>query len=144
MSKDIDGVDFVTDNNTGGYFVMECQNCGEVFNSKHCNGGESIADTGDYGDCYCPHCGQVDPMECDNANLVWNVQQKKINQLNQKCADLLAALTLSLEQMEVDAVFIDGEYSSSRDLDELEQDGDLPNAILVARSAIAKAKGGAA
>lgn len=59
-------------------------------------------------------------------------------------AELLAALTLSLEQMEVDAVFIDGEYNSSRDLDELEQDGDLPNAILVARSAIAKAKGGAA
>ena len=58
--------------------------------------------------------------------------------------ELLAALTLSLEQMECDAVFIDGEYSSSRDLDELEQDGDLPNAILVARSVIAKAKGGAA
>ncbi|WP_368216622.1 hypothetical protein [Aeromonas sp. R2-3] len=59
-------------------------------------------------------------------------------------AELLAALTLSLEQMEVDAIFIDGEYNSSRDLDELEQDGDLPNAILVARAAIAKAKGGAA
>jgi hypothetical protein len=81
MSKDTDCVNFVTDDNTGGYFVMQCQGCDEVFNSKECNGGESIADTGDHGDVYCPHCGEVDPDECDNPALVWNVQQRKINKL---------------------------------------------------------------
>jgi hypothetical protein len=81
MAKDTDGANFVTDDNTGGYFVCKCQNCGEVFNSKDCDGGRQIADTGDYGDCYCPHCGQVDPEECDNPSLVWNVQQAKINRL---------------------------------------------------------------
>lgn len=84
MSKDTDGVNFVTDDNTGGYYVCECQNCGEVFSSRDCGGGGQIADTGDYDDAYCPHCDQVDPLECENPALVWNVQQKKIN-------DLLAA-----------------------------------------------------
>lgn len=128
MSKDIDGVDFVTDDNTGGYFVMECQNCGEVFNSKLCNGGESIADTGDYGDCYCPNCWQVDPMECDNANLVWNVQQKKINKLNQKCDELLSAVEKALVELE-----------------KLDASGDVGGWIFdeveLLRASIAKAKG---
>lgn len=92
MSKDSDGIDFVTDNNTGGHFVCECQNCGEVFNSQNMDGGEPNADAGDFGDCYCPKCGQVDPEECTNANLVWNVQQKKINAINVERDELLSAL----------------------------------------------------
>lgn len=129
MGKDKDGVNFVTDDNTGGYFVCECQSCGEVFNSKSCNGGESIADTGDYGDCYCPHCGEVDPMECDNPALVWNVQQKKIN-------ELLAALEGLLSDMSLRAK-LDGDVDS---------DGcvvlNCGNGVLhAANRAIAKAKG---
>jgi hypothetical protein len=69
---------FVTDDNTGGYYVAECEECGQIFPSQTCEGGGQIADTGDYDDCYCPHCGFIDPLECDNANLVWNVQQLKI------------------------------------------------------------------
>ncbi|MFS7308038.1 hypothetical protein [Rahnella inusitata] len=69
---------FVTDDNTGGHYVAECEECGQIFPSQTCDGGEQIADSGDYGDCYCPHCGFIDPLECDNANLVWNVQQLKI------------------------------------------------------------------
>ncbi|HAU4892021.1 TPA: hypothetical protein F3L08_12850 [Aeromonas hydrophila] len=115
MSKDIHGVNFVTDDNTGGYFVMQCQSCDEVFNSKSCDGGEPNADAGDYGDAYCPHCGQVDPEECDNPNLVWNVQQKKIN-------ELLVALefVMSAHGYQLDVAFAQ------------------------AQNAIAKAKGGAA
>lgn len=93
MAKDTDCVNFVTDDNTGGYFVCECQNCGEVFNSKDCDGGGANADAGDYGDCYCPHCNQVDPEECDNPNLVWNVQQAKINRLVASL-EKIASLTL--------------------------------------------------
>lgn len=73
--------DYVTDDNSGGYFVVECGNCGEIFPSQKLDGGGAIADTGDYGDSYCPHCNAVDPDECDNAGLVWNIQQAKINAL---------------------------------------------------------------
>ncbi|EPA7489325.1 hypothetical protein ACRARQ_003777 [Yersinia enterocolitica] len=72
---------YVADNNTGGYYVVECGNCGEVFPSQQLDGGGAIADTGDYDDAYCPHCNAVDPDECYNAGLVWNVQQAKINAL---------------------------------------------------------------
>ena len=75
---------FVTDDNTGGYYVAECEECGNIFPSQTCDGGGQIADTGDYGDCYCPLCGHVDPQECDNANLVWNVQQLKIVNLTKQ------------------------------------------------------------
>ena len=75
---------FVTDDNTGGYYVAECEECGNIFPSQTCDGGEQIADTGDYSDCYCPLCGHVDPQECDNANLVWNVQQLKIVNLTKQ------------------------------------------------------------
>lgn len=73
--------DYVTDDNTGGYFVIECGNCGEVFPSQKLDGGDAIADSGDYGDAYCPHCNETDPDECANVGLAWNVQQAKINAL---------------------------------------------------------------
>ncbi|CUZ15551.1 Uncharacterised protein [Serratia marcescens] len=69
---------FVTHNNTGGYFVIECQECGAVYPSQQADGGGQIADTGDYGDAICPHCGEEGPDECENVGLAWNVQQAKI------------------------------------------------------------------
>lgn len=128
MSKDKDGVNFVTDDNTGGYFVCECQNCGEVFNSKSCNGGESIADTGDYGDCYCPHCGEVDPMECDNPSLVWNVQQKKINEMLAALEGLIAIVG---DSHGVSGYHLNGDVAEWGEFEE----------VANAQDAIAKAKG---
>lgn len=72
---------YVTDDNTGGYYVVECQECGEVYPSQECDGGGQIADTGDYNDALCPHCGCESPEECNDTPLVWNVQQAKINAL---------------------------------------------------------------
>lgn len=69
---------FVTDNNSGGYFVIECQECGAVYPSQQADGGGQIADTGDYYDAICPHCGEEGPEECENVGLAWNVQQAKI------------------------------------------------------------------
>lgn len=127
MSKDTDGVNFVTDDNTGGYYVCECQGCGEVFSSRDCGGGGQIADTGDYDDTYCPHCDQVDPLECDNPALVWNVQQKKIN-------ELLAALASAREM-----VGEWGDYAS----DYFKKKHNLAGDLSEIDTAIAKAKGGA-
>lgn len=39
------------------YFMVTCDNCGWIGSSGHLDGGEPIADTGDYNDCYCPSCG---------------------------------------------------------------------------------------
>lgn len=70
--------------------------------------------------------------------------QETIETVKQQRDELLAALTLSLAQMEGDTVCIESVFCTPRSLDQIEKDGDLPNAILVARAAIAKAKGGAA
>lgn len=74
----------VTHDNTGGPFVVECHGCGVVYPSFQCNGSGQIADTGDYEDARCPHCGHVDPEECENPGLAWNTQQLKINELQQR------------------------------------------------------------
>ncbi|HDG0630456.1 TPA: hypothetical protein PFA69_004598 [Serratia marcescens] len=77
-SREAVAAGFVTHNNTGGYFVIECQECGAVYPSQQADGGGQIADTGDYDDAICPHCGEEGPEECENIGLVWNVQQAKI------------------------------------------------------------------
>lgn len=69
---------FVTDNNSGGYFVIECQECGAIYPSQQADGGGQIADTGDYNDAICPHCGEEGSEECENVGLAWNAQQAKI------------------------------------------------------------------
>jgi hypothetical protein len=73
----------VTHDNTGGYFVVECQGCGLVYPSFQCEGGEAIGDSGDYSDAICPHCQQASPEECGNVGLAWNTQQLKINALQE-------------------------------------------------------------
>lgn len=75
------GKDLVTDDNSGGYYVCECENCGHVFSSEHANGGGSIADTGDYNEIRCPQCDDIEPPQCENVEKVWNIQQLKINHL---------------------------------------------------------------
>ena len=71
---------------TGNYYLAECGNCSEMFPSERMTGGEVLY-AGDYGDCYCPHCGAAD---CDisdygdilsDAGLAWNYQQKHIDAL---------------------------------------------------------------
>lgn len=69
---------YVVDNHGGGYYLAECESCGNIYPSNECHGGRQIADSGDYDDAICPHCGEVDPDECSNAALAWNVQQKRI------------------------------------------------------------------
>lgn len=48
------------------YFVAQCEGCGFKAASSEWLGGGQIADTGDYGDTYCPVCGHVDCEEAEN------------------------------------------------------------------------------
>lgn len=74
---------YVTEDNTGGYFLCHCE-CGHMFSSGSADGGHAIADTGDYEDIICPKCGNIDPPEADNINIAWNFQQRKIDALKRE------------------------------------------------------------
>ena len=52
------------------YYPVLCQCCGWLGSSGDCDGGGQIADTGDYGDLYCPKCGQIEPNESE-VNEYW-------------------------------------------------------------------------
>ena len=71
----------------GSYYLVECCNCGEMYPSNLLDGGDAIADSGDYGDCYCHLCGSDDTERADwgdvnsNEAKAWNFQQKRIEAL---------------------------------------------------------------
>jgi predicted RNA-binding Zn-ribbon protein involved in translation (DUF1610 family) len=39
------------------WYAVTCPKCGWKGSSRDCDGGEQIADTGDYNDPLCPRCG---------------------------------------------------------------------------------------
>lgn len=65
------------------YYLAYCTVCDKIYPSNELAGGEAIADTGDYGECYCPHCGAEDSEidDCTDAERVWNYQQENIDAL---------------------------------------------------------------
>ncbi|EPY4546278.1 hypothetical protein ACXDJ0_003409 [Klebsiella pneumoniae] len=67
----------------GSYYLAECTDCGKMYPSNKLNGGEPLF-SGDYGECYCPHCGADDAAigDCgDTAATAWNYQQGRIDAL---------------------------------------------------------------
>ncbi|MEB7571355.1 hypothetical protein [Klebsiella pneumoniae] len=67
----------------GSYYLAECTDCGKMYPSNKLNGGEPLF-SGDYGECYCPHCNADDAAigDCgDTAAMAWNYQQDRIDAL---------------------------------------------------------------
>ena len=67
----------------GSYYLAECTDCGKMYPSNKLNGGEPLF-SGDYGECYCPHCNADDAAigDCgDTAATAWNYQQNHIDAL---------------------------------------------------------------
>ena len=67
----------------GSYYLAECTDCGKMYPSNKLNGGEPLL-SGDYGECYCPHCNADDAAigDCgDTAAKAWNYQQARIDAL---------------------------------------------------------------
>ncbi|HCB1065428.1 TPA: hypothetical protein MYN30_001092 [Klebsiella variicola subsp. variicola] len=64
------------------YYLVECD-CGKIYPSRELSGGEPMGDSGDYSDCYCPHCGEGEEhfAECADPETAWKAQQDKIDAL---------------------------------------------------------------
>ncbi|HBQ2231100.1 TPA: hypothetical protein MJE11_12980 [Klebsiella pneumoniae] len=62
--------------------MVECD-CGKIYPSSELSGGEPMGDSGDYSDCYCPHCGEGEEhfAECADPETAWKAQQDKIDAL---------------------------------------------------------------
>lgn len=94
----------------GSFYLVECCNCGEMYPSNLLDGGEAIADSGDYGDCYCHLCGADDTERADfgdvnsNEAKAWNFQQKRIEAL----LDELEAAEKRIAELESNEIREDG------------------------------------
>lgn len=64
------------------YYLVECD-CGKIYPSSELSGGEPMGDSGDYSDCYCPHCGEGEEhfAECADPETAWKARQDKIDAL---------------------------------------------------------------
>ncbi|HHC3172792.1 TPA: hypothetical protein ACN7G0_001342 [Klebsiella pneumoniae] len=78
------------------YYLVECD-CGKIYPSSELSGGEPMGDSGDYSDCYCPHCGEGEEhfAECADPETAWKAQQDKIDALVEA---LEKAQTKAIEQ----------------------------------------------
>ncbi|MBL0775049.1 hypothetical protein JK332_25170 [Klebsiella michiganensis] len=84
----------------GSYYLAECTDCGKMYPSNKLNGGEPLF-SGDYGECYCPHCNAEDAAigDCgDTAAIAWNYQQGRIDAL----VEALEKAQLRIEELECD------------------------------------------
>lgn len=121
----------------GSYYLAECTDCGKMYPSNKLNGGEPLF-SGDYGECYCPHCGADDAAigDCgDTAATAWNYQQGRID-----------ALVEALEKAQKSNEFLKGQLSElanfNPDWDKLEVSyeswREIAAELLVAKDRIAE------
>ena len=110
------------------YYLVECD-CGKIYPSSDLSGGEPMGDSGDYSDCYCPHCGEGEEhfAECADPEIAWKAQQDKIDALVEaleKAQQLIAELesrTVKLPDLRQIVsgdryVWSDGVYNYSQDV----------------------------
>lgn len=86
----------------GSYYLAECTDCGKMYPSNKLNGGEPLF-SGDYGECYCPHCNADDAAigDCgDTAAMAWNYQQDRIDAL----VEALEKAQQQIDELENDEV----------------------------------------
>ncbi|WP_254065996.1 hypothetical protein [Klebsiella pneumoniae] len=83
------------------YYLVECD-CGKIYPSSELSGGEPMGDSGDYSDCYCPHCGEGEEhfAECADPETVWKAQQDKIDAL----VEALEKAQQRIDELESDEV----------------------------------------
>ncbi|OZQ42702.1 hypothetical protein [Klebsiella variicola] len=103
------------------YYLVECD-CGKIYPSSELSGGEPMGDSGDYSDCYCPHCGEGEEhfAECADPETAWKAQQDKIDALvealekaQQRISQLESrTVTVNLASRRLPSDYVDGEFSN--------------------------------
>lgn len=85
------------------YYLVECD-CGKIYPSSELSGGEPMGESGDYSDCYCPHCGEGEEhfAECADPETAWKAQQDKIDALVEALEK--AQETIAFQQGEIKAL----------------------------------------
>lgn len=109
------------------YYLVECD-CGKIYPSSELSGGEPMGDSGDYSDCYCPHCGEGEEhfAECADPETAWKAQQDKIDALVEALEK--AQETIAFQQGEIKALLSSLESSTVELPDELSGEILLDNA----------------
>ncbi|HBZ7662643.1 TPA: hypothetical protein MM076_003451 [Klebsiella variicola subsp. variicola] len=103
------------------YYLVDCD-CGKIYPSSELSGGEPMGDSGDYSDCYCPHCGEGEEhfAECADPETAWKAQQDKIDALvealekvQQRISQLESrTVTVNLASRRLPSDYVDGEFSN--------------------------------
>ncbi|HBY7783063.1 TPA: hypothetical protein MI733_000708 [Klebsiella aerogenes] len=104
----------------GSYYLAECTDCGKMYPSNKLNGGEPLF-SGDYGECYCPHCNADDAAigDCgDTAAKAWNYQQDRIDALVEA---LEKAQQLATQQGNIACALFDEVTAQRQRISELEE-----------------------
>lgn len=120
----------------GSYYLAECTDCGKMYPSNNLNGGEPLF-SGDYGECYCPHCNADDAAigDCgDAAATAWNYQQDRIDAL-------VEALEKAQQERENWRTSFDNERFRADKLaavlnDEIEQAANVRGQLLIAHKTL--------
>lgn len=110
----------------GSYYLAECTDCGKMYPSNKLNGGEPLF-SGDYGECYCPHCNADDAAigDCgDTAAIAWNYQQGRIDALVEA---LEKAQQLATQQGNIACALFDEVTAQRQRIAELEQQNSIAN-----------------
>ncbi|HIG0475844.1 TPA: hypothetical protein ACX48A_004938 [Klebsiella pneumoniae] len=103
------------------YYLVECD-CGKIYPSSELSGGEPMGDSGDYSDCYCPHCGEGEEhfAECADPETAWKAQQDKIDALVEALEKAQQRITQMESRTVTDWIEHDGKWRpESLGLDEL-------------------------
>lgn len=89
-----------------GFYTVKCE-CGWWGSSKLLNGGDPIADTGDYTDCTCPVCDTTDPNE-----KTINFSPKTTSEFNRKYQKYIKDRFYGMTINNIDVIkYLDEEFS---------------------------------
>ncbi|MDU5433501.1 MAG: hypothetical protein E6284_26620 [Klebsiella pneumoniae] len=124
----------------GSYYLAECTDCGKMYPSNKLNGGEPLF-SGDYGECYCPHCGADDAAigDCgDTAAAAWNYQQGRIDALVEALEKAQRHANLTEAERQAYLGLISKRDERIAELEEAEQQLCAANVTLDARAELAE------
>ncbi|WPU88482.1 ead/Ea22-like family protein [Klebsiella pneumoniae] len=126
------------------YYLVECD-CGKIYPSSELSGGEPMGDSGDYSDCYCPHCGEGEEhfAECADPETAWKAQQDKIDALVEALEGRNALVALQkIEIRELNAELEKAQRANAAQDDHINQQQDRIESLEKKNAELGKYAGG--